>query len=227
MPPTNSEPVSLKIKYTAIPLKTITYLAWRNLISKKLRTFLTIFGVIIGIGAIFFLLSFGMGIQNLVTKEIVGNSSVKSIDISSANTKIVALNRDAVEKIKNLPHVDKTGVQFLFSGSLKQKGSSVDTIVYGVDQGFMSLNDLTMASGQLDKRDDNRSIMLNETAVKAAGYRSDKDVLGKTISLAIPIKDAKATKKSINGQYTVVGVVKSSSGSEVYQSRTPRLRKNL
>src|SRR3989344_1920288 len=216
MPPTNSEPVSLKIKYTAIPLKTITYLAWRNLISKKLRTFLTIFGVIIGIGAIFFLLSFGMGIQNLVTKEIVGNSSVKSIDISSANTKIVALNRDAVEKIKDLPHVDKTGVQFLFSGSLKQKGSSVDTIVYGVDQGFMSLNDLTMASGQLDKRDDNRSIMLNETAVKAAGYRSNKDVLGKTISLAIPIKDAKATKKSINGQYTVVGVVKSSSGSEVF-----------
>ncbi len=111
MPSEKTNNHGVKKHYTAIPLRMVIYIAWRNLVSKKLRTFLTIFGVIIGIGAIFFLLSFGLGIQNLVTKEIVGNSSVKSIDISSANSKVVQLNNEQVDKIKNLPHVEKYGLQ--------------------------------------------------------------------------------------------------------------------
>ena len=40
-----------------ISLAILIHIAWRNLISKKLRSLLTLFGIIIGIGAIFFLFS--------------------------------------------------------------------------------------------------------------------------------------------------------------------------
>lgn len=214
--PLTKNSTSSKKRYTAIPLRMIVYIAWRNLVSKKLRTFLTIFGVIIGIGAIFFLLSFGLGVQNLVTKEIVGNSSVKSIDISSANTKVVRLNQEAINKIKGLPHIEKSGLQFSFPGSMKQSGSEVDTIVYGIDKGFLELTDLTLAKGRLLKPDDNRSVILNEAAVKAIGQKSIDNVVNKKITLVIPIKDPGAKKTAIKDEFTVVGVVKSGAGSEVY-----------
>lgn len=214
--PLTKNSTSSKKRYTAIPLRMIVYIAWRNLVSKKLRTFLTIFGVIIGIGAIFFLLSFGLGVQNLVTKEIVGNSSVKSIDISSANTKVVRLNQEAINKIKGLPHIEKYGLQFSFPGSMKQSGSEVDTIVYGIDKGFLELTDLTLAKGRLLKPDDNRSVILNEAAVKAIGQKSIDNVINKKITLVIPIKDPGAKKSTIKDEFTVVGVVKSGAGSEVY-----------
>ncbi|MDQ5972100.1 MAG: transporter permease [Patescibacteria group bacterium] len=216
MPSEKTNNHGVKKHYTAIPLRMVIYIAWRNLVSKKLRTFLTIFGVIIGIGAIFFLLSFGLGIQNLVTKEIVGNSSVKSIDISSANSKVVQLNNEQVDKIKNLPHVEKYGLQYSFPGSMNQRGSSVDTIVYGVDQGYLELTDFSLGGGRSLKKEDNRVVMLNEAAVKAVGYKSNSEIINKKITLVIPMKDPKAKKAEVKDEFTVIGVVKSGAGSEVY-----------
>lgn len=207
---------SIKTRYTAIPLRIITYIAWRNLVSKKLRTFLTIFGVIIGIGAIFFLLSFGFGVQTLVTKEIVGNSSVKSIDISSSNSKVVKLNGEAVSRFKNLPHVEGSGVQFSSPGSIKQHGSEVDTIVYGVDQGYVKLTDLAVASGRMLKAEDNRMVVLNEAAVKAVGYKNNQEAMNKKISLDITLKDKQAKSPNVKDEFTIVGVVKTGAGSETY-----------
>jgi hypothetical protein len=59
-----------------IPTSVLLHMAWKNLMHKKLRAFLTMFGVIIGIGAIFFLLSFGLGLQKLVTDQVIGNQSI-------------------------------------------------------------------------------------------------------------------------------------------------------
>lgn len=194
----------------------IVYLAWRNLVSKKLRTFLTIFGVIIGIGAIFFLLSFGLGVQNLVTKEIVGNSSVKSIDISSSNTKVVKLDRDAIEKFRNLPHVQSSGLQIASPGSMQHKGASIDTIVYGVDQGYFKLTDNTIEAGRLFTDNDAKVIVLNEAALKALGYKNANDALKGKLSITISLKDKVPDKTSIKETFQIIGVVQSGSGSEVY-----------
>src|SRR5665213_501779 len=95
--------------YAPIPITILIYIAWRNLVSKKLRAFLTIFGVVIGIGAIFFLLSFGLGLQHLVTSQVIGNQSIKSIDVTTSNSKIIVLNDAILQKIKGLPHVASIG----------------------------------------------------------------------------------------------------------------------
>ena len=96
-----------KRKFPSIPLHVLIFMSWRNLSTKKLRSFLTILGVTIGIGAIFFLLSLGLGLQNLVTKEVVGNKSIRSVDISSPNSRIVKLDKSSVQKISNLQQVNK------------------------------------------------------------------------------------------------------------------------
>src|SRR5262245_27336022 len=97
-----------------IPSSVLMYMAWKNLMHKKLRAFLTVFGVVIGIGAIFFLLSFGLGLQKLVTNQVIGNQSIKSIDVTTPNSRILKLDQTNFNKIKNLPHVTRIGAVYSY-----------------------------------------------------------------------------------------------------------------
>src|SRR5262245_29863541 len=47
----------------------IIALAWRNLKQAKLRTALTVIGVVVGVAAIVTMVSFGLGLQNNLLKE--------------------------------------------------------------------------------------------------------------------------------------------------------------
>lgn len=207
----------LRHAYTSIPLSTLIYMAWRNLIFKRLRAFLTIFGVVIGIGAIFFLLSFGIGLQHLVTQQVVGNSSIKSIDISSQNTKVVALNNANASKIKHLPHVVQTGTSYSFPGSLKINGSTVDGIVYGIDSGYQGLASLTLSGGSpIDFNGNPKSALVAQAVTDSMGIKNAKSVIGKELTLDVSLAGTGARKTQLTDQYKVVGIINDTSGSEVY-----------
>lgn len=186
------------------------------MVTKKLRTFLTVFGIIIGIGAIFFLLSFGIGLQNLVTKQVIGNQSIKSINVTTPNSKLIKLDRTNVDRIKNLPHIEKVGSQYSFPGSLQLKGSELDTVTYGVDKNYLDLTDLTLSEGRQLGDQDNKSVMINEAARQALGFSKAKDAVGKTITLDISAKDNSGRQLLNRTDYTIVGVINSGSGSEVF-----------
>ncbi len=194
-------------------------MAWRNLVTKKLRSFLTILGVVIGIGAIFFLLSLGLGLQGLVTNEIIGNQSVKSVDITSPNSRILKLDKDAADKIDNLPHVDMLGASYSFAGSLKFNNSEVDTIVYGVDTNYQKLTDLTVTEGRLLTKDDVNAVFVNKAALQAIGINDVKKVIDQQLHLKIPLEEHKEGEPdAIEQSFKVVGVIDSGAGSEVFIS---------
>jgi putative ABC transport system permease protein len=190
------------------------YIAWRNLVYKKLRAFLTIFGVVIGIGAIYFLLSFGIGLQHLVTSQVVGNQSVKSVDITSTNSKIVKLDQKSFQKIKNLPHVVRIGASYSYAASVKYKGGETDSVSYGVDTNYQTLSDLHVISGRALQSNDNRSLVINKAALQTFGLPQGKQALGKKLNVKIPLELAGGT--SVDASFTVVGIVDAGSGVEVY-----------
>ncbi|USN96633.1 MAG: ABC transporter permease [Candidatus Nomurabacteria bacterium] len=192
------------------------HMAWSNIINKKLRSALTVTGVIIGIGSIFFLLSFGLGIQDLVTKQIIGNQTIKTVVVSTTNSRIVKLDKDIVKKMTSLPHVQESGLVYSFPGSLSQKGSAVDTVAYGVDMHYQDMVALKIIDGRLLTQQDNKSVLINDSAAKAIGFKNPKDAVGKKINLTVPLQDAGAKKDSFENNYTVVGLVSTGAGSEVY-----------
>lgn len=196
-----------------IPTKVLAYMAWKNLVHKKLRAFLTIFGVVIGIGAIFFLLSFGIGLQNLVTNEVIGSQSVKSIDITTTNSKIIKLDQPAFEKMKNLPHVVQAGRSYSYAASLTSKGSEVDAVAYGDDESYIRMNNPSLSKGRLLRAGDDKSVLINATALKAVGLPNSDDSIGKKIDLKIPMGDVRL--KDINTSFTIVGIIDVQGGNEV------------
>jgi ABC-type antimicrobial peptide transport system permease subunit len=198
----------------AIPIKVLMYMAWRNLMHKKLRAFLTIFGVIIGIGAIFFLVSFGLGLQKLVTTQVLGSQSVKSIDVTTANSRIIKLDRSNYDKMRNLPHVTQVGATYTFAASLRVQGSEVDAIVYGEDAVYQQMENLALDGGRVLKDSDDQHVLLNKTALKSVGFKSSKDALGEQIALRIPLGDN--NERQIDGNFTVVGIIDSQGSNEVF-----------
>lgn len=215
---TTDAPSGEKRRYRAIELNVLVYIAWKNLWAKKTRSFLTIMGTVIGITAIFFLFSFGLGIQNTVTTKIIGDNSLKAIDVNTANSKLIKLNEEVVNKFKTFPHVESVGVQYSFPGAVEYKGGEVDSVVYGVNEDYQRLLNLSLKEGRLLKNDDNKTVVINEPMLESIGYSKDKakELIDKKLSISIPLDKVDAKVKKIEGEYTVVGIIESTSGNEVF-----------
>lgn len=203
-------------KYRAIQLRIVFHMAMRNITTKKLRSFLTVFGVIIGIGSIFFLLSFGIGIQELVTKQVIGDKSLKALEVTSPNSRILQLDDRAVNQFNKYPNVDKVGLQYSFPGSVAFSGGEVDTVVYGINQDFQSTTSFNVASGRLLDEKDTRSVVVNQSALKAIGIDDAEKAVNQQIQLSIPLQRVKASQKEIEDKFTIVGVIESGAGSEIF-----------
>lgn len=198
-----------------IPTSVLFHMAWRNLMHKKLRAFLTVFGVIIGIGAIFFLLSFGLGLQKLVTDQVIGNQSIKSIDVSTPNSRLLKLDQTNFDKMKNLPRVSRIGALYSYAGSLKAQGSEVDSIVYGEDENYQGMNPVDLVAGKKVQVNDERSIAINQAAVRALGFKDADAAIGKKLELRVPLPGATG-QREITKTMAVVGVIAGEGGNEVY-----------
>lgn len=192
-------------------------IAMSNLMNKKLRTLLTIFGIAIGIGAIFFLLTFGIGLQRLVTNEVIGNQSIKTIDVSSTNSQIVEIDDLVVERIEQIPDVSTIGGAYYFPGSYAVNNSESDTIVYGIDMGYQELTYLNLSNGRLLESSDTQSAVINVAALETIGLADkSEDMVGKSIKIVVPLKNESGKTANIDMEFEVVGVINSGSGAEIF-----------
>ncbi len=210
----NSE--ELKQKRPNIQLKTLFYMAWRNMVSKKLRSFLTVSGIVVGIGSIAFLISFGLGLQQLVTTNVIGDESIKSIEITSPNSKIIKLNNDALNKVRSYPHIEKVGVEYSFPASVGLKGGGIDSVVYGIDQAYQDLTTLDKVAGRLLKKEDNKAAVVSQTALRSIGITNMMKAIGQKIEVIIPLQYVDERAKEMREIFTVVGVIDSGQSNEIF-----------
>jgi len=202
--------------FKSIRYSVLLHFALKNFVDKKLRSFLTVFGVVIGVSAVFFLLSFGLGVQSLVTQQVIGDKSLKAVDVNSPNSKIIKLNETAVNLIKTYPHVDQVGVQYSFPGIMNFNGGEIDVVAYGFDIAYQSLSSLTVINGRLLEAKDSDSILLNMSALRSVGIEDPKIAVNQTLKITVPLEKVEAKSTSVVKTFRIVGVVESGSGSEVF-----------
>lgn len=149
-------------------------IAFSNLFYKKLRTTLTIIGVVVGIGAVVFLLAFGYGLRDLVTKQVVDSNSIRSIDISQANTQVVSLDTATEQKIKGFDHVTSVSRVFNYAGQVNYANSKTGVVVYGADQQYMELNSFGLIAGPNLSLKKPNSVVANTSFLKSIGSKIRK-----------------------------------------------------
>ena len=184
------------------------------LLSNKLRSILTMLGIIIGVGAVIAMISIGMGVRQNVTDSIASLGSnmlivtpgstnqggVRSAAGSSQRLKLE--DAEAIKKkIKNIDYVSPTVNS---SYQIVNGNQNWNSSVYGVTPEYLQIRDLSVSTGsfitQADVNSRNRIAVIGTTV--AANLFDAQNPVGKNIR--------------INGQpYKVVGVLESKGQSSM------------
>jgi ABC-type antimicrobial peptide transport system permease subunit len=112
-------------------------LSFRNMQAKKSRTWVTIGGMTIGIGAIVFLVSIGYGLQEMVITRVARLEEMRQADVSPQTGGKVKLTNDTLSDFKDISAVQETLPLIAVVGSVSYKNSSSDMAVYGVTTEYL------------------------------------------------------------------------------------------
>lgn len=202
--------------------------ALRNMTFRKLRAVLTIVGMLIGISTIVFLVSFAFGLEKLVKNEISNGNAMQLIDVGTGNSQIVKLNKEAVEKIKELTDVKSVESIANIAGMEKiiNKSKPLDLSVFVVSDNYLGLSGYSVKYG-MDIKDDAGEgdilpVLINESILESLKLEVGQASIGKkiTLDLIIPkqITAEEATSFS-DVQFEIVGIVDGNSSSGIFISQ--------
>ena len=193
-------------------------IALKNLFYKRLRTTLTIVGVMIGVGAVLFLLAFGFGLRNVVQNQVVDSSSIRTIDVTTIKSQLVQLNSDTVNTISGIGGVNSVSRVYNEASTANFGNSKLETVLYGADQSYLDLINYKKLAGAVTKFVKPTDVFVNSSYVQAIGVKKNGDVLGKKVSFSYRLNKLTNTNQdkihTFDGQIT--GVIDTGSGAEIY-----------
>ena len=183
-------------------------MAWRSLAANKLRTFLTMLGVIIGVTSVIALVSVGMGVKKNILDNISRlGSNMLIIMPGSANRggmrgaagSVITLTYDDAEAIKNkIKNVDYVSPTVQNSYQVVYGHENWNTTVTGVIPEYVAIQSLEIKSGLFFSEHDvdvrNRVAVIGSTV--ASNLFGEINPVGKKIRVG-------------NAPYTIIGVLNS------------------
>ena len=161
--------------------------ALKNLTGSKLRTFLTMLGMIIGIGSVIMILSIGAGVQESLTGlfDKFGKGTIQ-LDASKAGAEDYFVTDD-FEILKELSGVDTATPLMQFSGNLRMRKADELKFaqIWGVTEDYSKVMPVKILKGRGITVSDNKSkanVAVVEEALAMQRFRST-NVIGKQIEL--------------------------------------------
>lgn len=191
------------------PLK----VAYLSLLTNKLRSFLTVLGIVIGISSVIVVLSAGEAIKGFVNNEIqsFGTNIIQAeIKVPSAEhtstenaaslamgVSITTMKHKDTEDILELPNIDKA-YSGLMGQALAVKGSENRTVnLFGVTPAFIDIDSAEVEEGRFFTEEENKNL----ARVVVLGHDVKEDLFGENEAVGRSIKLGRQ-------KYKVIGVLK-------------------
>jgi len=186
-------------------------LSFSALLANKIRSFLTMFGIIIGVGSVIIIMSVGAGAQSLVLSQvqslgtnligvIAGHSEDDSGFGAMMGFSVTTLTYDDARALKNdrdLPHIVDIAAHSKSAGAVSWGAESYDTTLSGTTAGY-----LVVESGEIEKgRFFNEEEERNLSRVVVLGSVVKEEIFGESevVGKRVKIK---------NQSFEVIGVMK-------------------
>ncbi|MBP9738795.1 ABC transporter permease [Candidatus Saccharibacteria bacterium] len=195
-------------------------IALKNLFYKRLRTTLTIIGVMIGVGAVLFLLAFGYGLRNVVKDQVVDSNSIRTIDVTTVKSQLIALDEDTVSTIQDMQGVSSVARIYNEAGKTSYGNSTIESVLYSTDQSYLDLANYKKVAGAPAKFVKGTEVFVNNAYVQAIGIKNPDQVIGKSIKLEYKLNKLTDTEPDKLHVYKseIAGVLDTGSGAEIYIS---------
>ena len=175
-------------------------MAFQSIFSNKMRTFLTMLGIIIGVFAVVVLISIGQGATSGVTESISSmGSNIINVNIFGRRSSFDYKDVIEFEKLEGVKSVSPV---YSSSATVKYDLETVSVSITGCNENYMDINNYEVGYGRA----------INPVDVD---YRNKVAVIGQTTAEDLFGRDNPIDKDiSLNGEkYTVVGVLKSKGSS--------------
>ncbi len=181
-------------------------LSSRTLITKTSRTFLTILGMGVGIGAVLFLVSLGYGLRQVLIEEITTSKSFVTLDVTYGGTELLQLNReniDQIEKIENIKEVSPVK-EMSFQVNFNNLTGEVNAL--SVKPSYFDLSGVEVAWGDLYKESQLDKIVISETMAKLF-EETGESAIGRLANFSFFIPDNEEGVKKIESEFEIIGIV--------------------
>ena len=186
--------------------------ALESLNANKMRSILTVLGIVIGVAAVIAMLSIGRGAQASITSRIEsigtnliyvspGSTSQSGVQSASGSAGTLTLDdADAIAELADVLAVASVTDNFV---QVVYQGQNTRTRLLGVTPGYESVSSLTVEDGEFITESDQNARSL----VTVLGSSVAEDLFGGTAGVV-------GQKVRLNGQpYKVIGVLASKGGN--------------
>ncbi len=141
-------------------------LSIRNMKVRKARTIITVGGMMVGIGAIVFLVSVGYGLQDLVISRVAKLDEMKQTTVMIQSGSRFPLNDETLSNFKEISDVEIALPVISVVGKVNLNNSISDMAVYGVTSEYLKRTDIKTSFGEIFSNDELTKLIPIQDAVE-------------------------------------------------------------
>ncbi|AQX55718.1 ABC transporter permease [Priestia flexa] len=132
-------------------------MALASVVAHKLRSLLTMLGIIIGVAAVIIVVAIGQGGEQMLKSQITGDSNTVDLMYEPSEEEIQTnpniweqafFTSQDIDNLGKLPGVENVVASLQEMMSVRYKEDTLDTTVYAINQSYLDVNDLKIAQGQ-------------------------------------------------------------------------------
>lgn len=196
-------------------------LALKNLFAHRMRTILTLVGIVIGISAVVFLISFGSGIQKLVTEQITGSDAFQLIDVGTGNSQVVKFNSEMLSKVSSIGNISSVEtITNLGAKAKKDDGGTMDTAFFATSGDYLDWSGRKIRYGDGLSEDDTDKIVVNTAYLAFITDKKPELVQGTKVKFDVlvpkELSKNEEVKTFVDQEFEIIGVIKDDSSPSVY-----------
>jgi len=185
----------------------ILKIAIKNLLRKKSRAVITIFGLSIAIALVIVFVSLGYGLQTLVINNFTSLEALRTIDITPEKSEVIQLNDTTAQEILDLESVTEVLPIVELGAKMTYENSTTDVAVLGVDKEiFDKWTTIVLDTPSAVDNFSGNKIVVSNAALALVGGTVGQDMTGEIVQLDISTSTYSDSTESLVESFDIVTV---------------------
>ncbi len=177
------------------------------------RTWLTILGMGVGIGAVVTLVGLGFGLQSIILERIVFGETLLSLNVANPASHAVILNQEIVDEFKQYEKVKDVAPMASFPTLVTFDGLTGNATLEGLNPAYFLYTGGKAAAGDLFTKataeEDRNMIIISSGMLKLFGMQDTSQAIGKSVSFRVLVPQEgtdQVTEIAVDKLYKIKGV---------------------